>query len=83
MITSSDFVADETDRLTPATMTVLILDADFSCDDDIASYVSAFNNKSLSANQFLTAYQQISRVDNFELMVVTHTARNRGVSSAH
>jgi hypothetical protein len=44
--------------MTPATDTVLKLEAAFNCDDDptnIASDLSAFNNKSLSANQCLTA----------------------------
>jgi len=75
MITPSDFIADEMDRLTP-TVTVFILDAAFSYDDDptnIASDLSAFNNKLLSANQCVTACEQIFRVDNLELMVVTHT----------
>jgi len=83
MITPSDFIADEMGRLTPATVTVLILDAAFSCYDDptnIASDLSAFNNKSLSANQCLTACEQILRVDNLDLMVVTHIARNSRVS---
>jgi len=82
MITPSDFIADEMDRLTP-TVTVFILDAAFSYDDDptnIASDLSAFNNKLLSANQCVTACEQILRVDNLDLMVVTHIARNSRVS---
>jgi len=70
MITPSDFIADETGRLTPATETVLTLDDALSCDDDpmnITSYLSAFNNKSLSANQRLTACEYISREDKMGL----------------
>ena len=64
MITPRDLIAVETGRLTPATVTVVTLDAAFSCDDvptSITSDMSAFNNK--LANQCLTASDHISRVD--------------------
>ena len=58
MTTPSDLITDDTGRLTPATDTVFTLEAAFNCDEDptsIASDLSAFSSKSLSANQCLTA----------------------------
>ena len=58
-VTPSNLIAVETGRLTPATVTVVKLDAAFRCDDDvptnITSDLSAFN-KSLSANQYLMEF---------------------------
>ena len=67
MITPSDLIAVETGRLTPATVTVVSLDAAFNhCDNvptSIASDLSAFNSKSLSTNWCMTACEHISSVD--------------------
>ena len=40
MTTTSDLITDYTGRLTPATDTVLTLDAAFNCDDDPTSIAS-------------------------------------------